>query len=96
MSPTQIKFVQLERKKEEVKAYFDQLSEAVNAVAKEIGINSLFQDEHGIVYKIVEPAGRFVNYEKISYVRTKRSHEKNGTLSVKEAEEAGFAVPKNK
>ena len=92
MTPTQVKFVQLEQKKAEIKKYFEELKEVTQAVANEIGIGGMFQDDAGIVYKIVDPKGRFVEYEKISYVRTKRENEARGTLSVKEAKEAGFEV----
>lgn len=93
MTENQKKFVELEKQKEEVKAYFDQLKAAVESVAKEVGINGYFQDEEGTVYKVVEPEGKFVTYDKISYVRTRRVNEKRGDLSLKEAEEAGFNVP---
>lgn len=66
----------------------------MESVAKEVGINGYFQDEEGTVYKIVEPEGKFVTFEKISYVRTRRIDEKRGDLSLKEAEEAGFTVQK--
>lgn len=95
MTEAQAKFVALERKKEEVKKYFDELNAAVEAVSKEVGINGLFQDEQGIVYKVVIPEGKFVYFEKISYVRTRRAHEKRGDLSMKEAEAAGFQLPNN-
>ncbi len=93
MTETQKKFVELERKKEEIKKYFDELSEATKALAGEIGIGSYFQDDQGIVYKVVVPEGKFVYFEPISYVRTKRPHEKRGDLSMKEAEAAGFTLP---
>ena len=93
MTEAQKRFVELERKKEEIKKYFDELNAAVEAVAKEIGINSFFQDNHGVVYKVVIPEGKFVHFEKISYVRTRRPHEKRGDLSMKEAEAAGFTLP---
>jgi uncharacterized protein YnzC (UPF0291/DUF896 family) len=93
MTENQKKFVELEKQKEQVKAYFEQLKEAVENVAKEVGINGYFQDEEGTVYKVVEPEGKFVTYDKISYVRTRRANEKRGDLSLKEAEEAGFNVP---
>lgn len=35
-----------------------------------------------------------VTFERISYIRTRRMDEKRGDLSLKEAEEAGFAVQK--
>lgn len=93
MTENQKRFVELERKKEEIKKFFDDLKEAVAAVAAEVGVNGYFQDEQGIVYKVVEPEGKFVTYDRISYVRTKRPHEKRGDLSMKEAETAGFTLP---
>lgn len=92
MTDAQKRFVELERKKEEVKKFFDALSEATIALSKEIGINGYFQDDQGIVYKVVVPDGKFVYFDHISYVRTRRSHEKRGDLSMKEATDAGFKV----
>lgn len=94
MTELQKKFVELERKKEEVKKYFEQLTEACQALSKEIGINGYFQDDQGIVYKVVIPEGKFVHFDKISYVRTKRPHERAGDLSMKEAESVGFKLNK--
>ena len=93
MTPAQQKFVELEKRKEEVKKYFDQLSAAVLEVQAEVGINGYFQDGEGTVYKIVIPDGKFVHFDHISYVRTRRLDEKRGDLSLKEAQEAGFNVP---
>jgi hypothetical protein len=93
MTEAQKRFVELERKKEEVKRFFDQLNEACVAVSKEVGINGYFQDDQGIVYKVVVPEGKFVYFEHISYVRTRRAHETRGDLSMKEATEAGYKLP---
>jgi hypothetical protein len=93
MTPVQKRFVELEKQKETVKRYFDDLKEATEAVAAEIGINGYFQDpSDGTVFKITIPEGKFVTFDKISYVRTRRLDEKRGDLSLKEAEEAGFSV----
>lgn len=92
MTENQELFVKLEKQKEEVRQYFEKLKEATEAVAKEIGVGGYFQDTDGTVYRIVEPEGKFVNYEKISYVRTRREGEARGTLSLKEAEGAGFTI----
>ena len=94
MTKSQQKFVELEKQKESVKKYFEELKAATEAVAAEIGINGYFQDAEGTVYKVIEPDGKFVTFDKISYVRTRRMDEKRGDLSLKEAEEAGFAVSK--
>lgn len=81
-------FIELERKKEEVKKYFDDLNTALEAVAKEIGIGTYFKDPtDGTVFQITIPEGRFVYYEKYGYIRTKREGETRGTLAAKTAKE---------
>jgi hypothetical protein len=92
LTPAIQRFIELERKKSEVKKYFDELSAALETVVAEIGVNSYFQDMDGTVYKTTIPDGRFVYYEKFSYARTRRADEKRGDLSLKEAQEAGFEV----
>lgn len=92
MSPTIQKFLELERKKADWKAYLEELRQATNAVAAEVGIGNYFQDAEGTVYKIVVPEGRFVQFESVGYVRTRRGSEKRGDLSQKEAQEAGFTL----
>jgi hypothetical protein len=76
-----------------VKKLYEELSLALEEVSAEIGVGGMFQDNEGIVYKIVIPDGKFVHFEKLSYIRTKRSNEKRGELSMKEAEEAGYTLP---
>ena len=92
MTPTQAKFVELEKKKEEVKKYFEELNNALDEVYKETGFDGMFQDGEGTVYKVVQPEGKFVAFDKIGYVRTKRPGEFKGSLSKKEAEGAGFKL----
>ena len=93
MSPVIQKFLELERRKEEVKKYFDELQAALEAVSAEVGVGGMFQDpSDGTVFKVEIPDGRFVKFDKIGYVRTKREGEVRGSLSVKEAREAGFDV----
>jgi hypothetical protein len=94
MTPVQKRFVSLEKRKEEVKKYFDELKSATEDLAKEINVGGMFQDEEGTVYKVVIPDGKFVTFEKIGYKRTRRLHEERGDLSMKEAEAAGFVLPK--
>ena len=81
-----------EKKKDEIKKYFEELQMAISAVEAEIGINGMFQDEQGTVYKIVVPEGRYVAFDKLSYERTRRTGERAGSLSLKEAQAAGFVV----
>lgn len=96
MTDAQKRFISLEKQKEEIKKFFENLSEAIVAVQKEVGTNGYFQDEEGTVYKIVEPDGKYVPFEKLSYLRTRRLNEDRSPLplALKEAEAAGFNVPK--
>lgn len=92
MTPAQAKFVELEKKKAEVKKFFEELQTATETLVKEHGTNFYFQDPEGTVYKLIEPEGRFVKFDRYGYIRTRRVDEKRGDLSLKEAEEAGFTV----
>jgi hypothetical protein len=96
MTEAQRKFVELEKQKEIIKSYLENLNSAVSEVAKEIGINGFFQDTDGTVYKIVVPTGKWVPHESVSYLRTRRMHEEKSPLplALKDAEAAGFAVAK--
>lgn len=92
MTDAQTNFVSLEKRKSEYKEWLEELGKATQAVADELGIGNFFQDEEKTVYKIVTPVGRWVQFETISYLRTKRADEQKGSLSVKEAKEKGFEV----
>jgi hypothetical protein len=96
MTDAQKKFVSLEKQKEQVKKFFEELSETIEAVKAEVGLNGYFQDEEGTVYKIVEPEGKYVQFDKLSYLRTRRLTEERSPLplALKEAEAAGYNVPK--
>ena len=89
MTDAQMKFVELEKRR---KQFLEEFDAALQAVAEETGIGNYFQDDEQTVYKIVAPTGRWVKFDVVSYMRTKRGDEKQGTLSVKEAEEHGFEV----
>lgn len=85
-------FIELDKKKEEIKRYYEDLEATLECLVAEQGLNSYFQDEEGIVYRLCEPDGRYIKFDKHGYVRTKRPGEKAGTLSVKEAKEKGFNI----
>jgi len=92
MTDAQKRFIELEKKKTEIKKYFEDLAEATQAVADEVGVDGHFQDAEGTVYQIVIPAGKFVTFDKISYQRTRREGEKKGDLSMTKARELGYVV----
>ena len=94
MTGAQVLFVELEKRKAEYKKWQAELAEATKAVAEEVGVGGMFQDQDGVVYKVIVPTGKFVHYELYSYTRTKREGEERSPypLAVKEAREAGFEV----
>ena len=92
LSETQKKFIELEKQKADHRKFFEDLKEATQAVADEIGLEKMFQDDEGTVYQTVIPEGKFVSFDKIGYVRTRREDEKRGDLSLKKAREAGFEI----
>ena len=92
LSPAIQRFIELEKRKAEVKKYFDDLQDAVQAVAEEIGIGGHFQDSEGTVYQICIPEGRFVQFQHVGYLRTRREGEKKGDLSLTKARELGYEV----
>ena len=96
MTPAQTRFVELEKKKEEVKKYFDELSQLVEQIVRENGVNAMFQDGEGTVYKVVPNKGKWVDFDPYTYTRTRRLHEERSPspLALKDAEAAGFTVPK--
>jgi len=89
MTDAQMKFVELEKRR---KQFLEEFDAALQAVAEETGIGNYFQDDEQTVYKIITPTGRYVKFDTVSYLRTKRADERQGTLSAKEAEEHGFEV----
>lgn len=86
------RFVELEKQKDECKVWLAELHEINQKLADVIGVGGYFQDDEGTVYKIVVPTGEFVHFKTIGYERTRRPGEKHGSLSLKEAQEAGFRV----
>lgn len=86
------RLVELDRKRDEVKKFFEEYRLVVEELVKEAGLNHAFQDNQGIVYQLVELEGKWVNFERYGVERTKRPGEARGTLSIKKAKELGFSV----
>lgn len=95
MTDQEKKFLDDAKYMEELQEKVAQTRDSLNASMQELGYGSYLQDpESGLVYKIVKPNGTFMYYKDIDYVRTAKATERAGTLSKKEAEEAGFVVLK--
>jgi len=94
MSLTQLhlKLVELDRKKAEVKRFFEEYKETVEALVKQHGVGHSFIDDQQIVYQLAELDGKWVTFERYGVDRTKRPGEERGTLSVKRAKELGYNI----
>jgi len=86
------KFLRLAGKYESLIEQLKNVKEEMNTVMADIGINNFVQDIDGTVYQVVVPQGRFVHFDAISYIRTRKEGEERGDLSLKKAEEAGYDV----
>lgn len=92
LTERQRKFIALDKEKAEVKQFFEDYAAAIKDVIEEMGLGAFFQDEEGTVYKTTEPTGTFVTFQRYGIDRTRRLGEAKGTLSLKEATEAGYEV----
>jgi hypothetical protein len=88
LTPAQARLVELDLRKPEIKAYYEELEQVIAAVAAEIGLGGYFESADGTVYKIIKPEGTFVSFKALDFVRTRRAGELRGSLSQTEAHEA--------
>jgi len=87
------KILEIIRKYEKTKEEYKNVSKELTDSLLQMPLNHVFQDPTtNLVYKVVEPTGSYIEYKKISYVRTKKKDEKRGSLSKKEAESYGFVI----
>lgn len=92
LTNTQLRYIELEKKKEEYKKFIEELKETTELLAKEIGVGGHFQDLEGTVYQVEEVTGKFVYFDKLEVKRTRRNGEKAGSLSLVKAKELGYTV----
>jgi hypothetical protein len=87
------KFLELAKKYEDLKEQMESVREELNSVMKELGEGYHCQDHKTmLVYKIVKHLGKFIKFQDIDFHRTRKTNEKSGSLSKKEAEGLGYAV----
>jgi len=84
-------FFGLAKLREEIVEKLKLVDSELEKVLGVMGVGTLVQDPSDkVVYKVVEPQGRYVHYRKLDYVRTRRTLEEKADLSMTEAQEAGF------
>lgn len=88
LTVAQKKLIELDLKKPEIKAYYEELEKTLAEVAKEMPVNGYFKSDDGTVYKLVKPSGKYVSFSQYDFERTKREGETRGTLSIKESKDA--------
>lgn len=91
----QTTFLENTKKYEDLQDQLVLVKTALQASMVDLGVGTLLQDpQTGLVYKIIKPKGTFVHFQDVDYVRTAKDAERSGSLSKKEAEEAGFVILK--
>lgn len=94
MDSNKAHFIELAKKYEALSEEMKTCKEAMVKVMTEIGEGKFVQDPSDMtVYQIVIPQGRYVYFDPITYIRTRKVNEDRGELSIKKAEEAGFLLP---
>lgn len=86
------KFIELDKKKAEVKKFFDDYEEIVREIESEACIGFNFQDSEGTVYMLDTMEWKSVRITPFEIKRTRREGEAKGTLSLTKARELGYEV----
>jgi hypothetical protein len=85
--------VNLVDEKEELKARLKEIDSKLEKVMLTLGVGETFQATDGTVFRVQEPAGTFISFKRVDYLRTRKEGEKGGNyLSKKEVEELGFKL----
>jgi len=93
MNDLQIRFLALAKKKEDLAKQLKQVNLELDDVMRQIPLGEMFQDYADmVVYQVIAPAGTFISFKNVDYIRTRREGETKGSLSMKEAQAAGFVL----
>lgn len=93
LTDQQKKFIEVTKELELLKEQRKEIGSQLEELANQIGVGSSFQDpEDKTVFEIVVPDGRYMYFDKIDYVRTRREGERSGSLSLKRAKELGYEL----
>lgn len=84
--------VELSHLHKELAEKYKKMNEDIKLNCDKLGVDSHFQDDNGTVYKVVVPDMTTVFYKHIDFVRIRRGEEKQGSLSLKAAQELGYEV----
>lgn len=92
LTPTQLKFIELDKKKAEYKRFVEEYEQTVKDLVTEMGVGGHFQDGEGTVYQTAPCDGKFIHFIRYEVNRTRRPGEKAGSLALKAAKDLGYSV----
>lgn len=94
LSESEKYFVGLDKLKDAMKKFFAVYDHAAAVLEIEKGLGHHFQDDDGTVYKVDYPTGTYYEFKNHGVKRTRRKDigEKQGSLNLTEARDAGFIV----
>jgi hypothetical protein len=93
MNELQQRFLALAKKKEDLVRQLKRLNIELDDTMRQLPLGEMFQDPaDGVVYQVIIPAGTFVEFKSTDYIRTRKEGETKGSLSMKEAQAAGFVL----
>ena len=93
MNELQQKFLALAKKREDLARQIKQVNLELSDTMRQLPLGEMFQDPaDGVVYQIIFPSGTYVEFKNVDYIRTRKEGETKGTLSMKEAQAAGFIL----
>jgi len=84
---------------DQTKRIREEYDTAIQELINVVGLGFYFNDPaFGTVFKTLVPKGRFVEFKHVDVAYTKRDHlgEKQGILSMKEAQDQGFSLQAEK
>ena len=84
--------VELSLQKEALKKQTEEVNAKLEESLTLLGIGHVFQAEDGTVFRVAKPTGTYISFKLIDYDRTRREGEKSGSMSLKDAQAAGFEV----
>jgi hypothetical protein len=87
------KALELIKRYEQLKEEMKTVKEQMDVELQAIGVGQYFQDpETKIAYRVAVPSGKYVFFDTVIFERTRKTGEKSGSMSLKDAKEHGCEV----
>ncbi len=86
------KFIELDKKRAEIKLFYEEFDAAVEEIVETYGLDAHFQDKEGTVYLVDKMLWKAVKITPFEVKRTRREGETKGSLSMTQGRELGYIV----